>query len=198
VTAPYALVLAAGLGSRFGGRKLLSPWRGGVLLDGALGAALGAPVEAVTVIVGAQAADVATAARAFADARGQTNRLQVVDARDYAQGLSASLIAGLAAVPAEAPGVLVFLGDMPLVAAATAARLAEALTAGAVAAAPVFQGVRGNPVALSRALFGPLMNLTGDRGARGLLDQLGEQVVLIEAEDDGVLLDVDRPEDKPP
>jgi CTP:molybdopterin cytidylyltransferase MocA len=42
------------------------------------------------------------------------------------------------------------------------------------------------------------MNLTGDRGARGLLDQLGEQVVLIEAEDDGVLLDVDRPEDKPP
>ena len=54
-TSIHALVLAAGFGSRFGGGKLMTPWRSGVLLDGALAAAFAAPVGAVHVVVGADA-----------------------------------------------------------------------------------------------------------------------------------------------
>ena len=193
-----ALVLAAGLGSRFGGRKLLSPWRGGALIDGALKAALSAPVREVLVVVGADADEVAAAARACAAREGQAGRLRIVQAPDFASGLSASLRAGLAAVPADAAGVLVFLGDMPLVPLAVLEPLAAALASGAPAAVPVFQGQRGHPAALSRDLFADLCQLGGDKGAGAALDGLGDRLVRIDADDPGVLLDVDKPGDAPP
>lgn len=185
----HALILAAGSGSRFGGGKLMAPWRGGVLLDGALDAAFAAPVEAVHVVVGA---DPSAAAHAKArDAR-------IVQAKDHALGLSASLKAGIAALPEDADGVLVFLGDMPLIPHAVLGPLVDALNAGAPAAVPVFQGRIGNPAALSAQLFSYVMALQGDRGARALLEGLGVSLVRVPAPDAGVLYDVDRPDDLHP
>ena len=188
MSAFYALVLAAGAGSRFGGGKLMTPWRGGVLIDGALDAACAAPVQSVLVVVGAD-----PRVRDHAEAKG----LAVIDAPGHALGLSASLKAGIAALPADASGVLVFLGDMPSVPYAVLAPLAEALAQGAVAAAPQFDGQLGNPAALSASLFSQVLGLEGDKGARSLLEGLGERLVRIPSPDGGVLLDIDRPSDLP-
>jgi molybdenum cofactor cytidylyltransferase len=81
---------------------------------------------------------------------------------------------------------------MPRVPAAVLPSLADALAAGAPAAAPTYQGRRGNPVLLGRELFPDLLALTGDAGARTVLQRLGERLVLVEAPDDGVLFDVDE------
>jgi molybdenum cofactor cytidylyltransferase len=186
VSGVYAIVLAAGSGSRFGGGKLMAPWRGGALIDGALDAAFAAPVRGVLVIVGA---DPAVAARA--EARGA----RVVEAPDHALGLSASLRCGIAALPGDAAGALVLLGDMPQVPQAMLQPLVEAVEAGAPAAAPVFEGRLGNPVALSAALFAQVLALQGDRGARALVEGLGEALVRIPAPDAGILFDVDTPDD---
>jgi molybdenum cofactor cytidylyltransferase len=180
-----AVVLAAGLGARFGGRKLLADWRGAPLIRGALAAACAAPANPVIVVTGADAAAVEAAALAFDPA------VRVAHAPDYAEGLSASLRAGIAAVPAGAAGAFVFLGDMPRVPHAVLAPLAEAVSRGAPAAAPVFAGRRGNPVVLSAALFPQVAALEGDMGARPILARLGERLARIEAPDDGVLFDVD-------
>jgi molybdenum cofactor cytidylyltransferase len=188
VTALYALVLAAGSGARFGGGKLMAPWRGGALIDGALQAALAAPVKAVHVVTGAD-----PAVRAHVEACGLT----VVEAADHALGLSASLKAGIASLPRDACGVLVFLGDMPLIPHGVLQPLARALEEGAPAAAPVFDGKLGNPVALSAALFAQVLALEGDRGARAVIEGLGGRLVRIPSPDRGILLDVDRPDDLP-
>jgi molybdenum cofactor cytidylyltransferase len=190
-TAFEAVVLAAGSGTRFGGGKLLAAWDAGVLLEGALSAAFAAPVRSVTVVIGADAEAVAAAARAF------DPRALIVHAPDYAEGMAASLRAGVASLPADAAGAFVFLGDMPRVPPAVLGRMAEALETGALAAAPVFEGRRGNPVLIGRALFPQLLALTGDAGARGVLQGLGTRLALIEAPDDGVLFDVDEPDDLP-
>jgi molybdenum cofactor cytidylyltransferase len=187
--ATEAVVLAAGAGSRFGGGKLLAPLGEGVLLHGALRAAFAAPVRAVTVVVGADAERVAQAARAF------DVRVKVVAAEDHASGMAASLKAGVASLGDDVDAAFVFLGDMPRVPVSVLGRLAEAVSQGAPAAAPVFDGRRGNPVVLSRALFVEIAQLTGDMGARKVLDALGDRLALVEADDDGVLFDVDRPED---
>jgi molybdenum cofactor cytidylyltransferase len=184
----YAIVLAAGSGSRFGGGKLMAPWRGGALIDGALAAALAAPVREVRVVVGAD-----PAVAAYAQARG----LRVVTAPGHAQGLSASLKAGVASLPPDAAGALVFLADMPLTPHAVLGPLAAALQAGAPAAAPQFEGRLGNPAALAAALFPQVMALEGERGARAILEGLGDRLVRVPAPDGGVLLDVDRPQDLP-
>jgi molybdenum cofactor cytidylyltransferase len=182
-----AVILAAGLATRFGGGKLLAPYDGGVLLDGALRAAYAAPVRGVTLVTGAEAERVAAAARAF------DPRIRIVHAAAFAEGLAASLRAGVASLPPDSGGVFVFLGDMPRVPTAVLGSLAAALAAGALAAAPVFEGRRGNPVLLGSTLFPEVLRLTGDEGARRVLQGLGESLALVEASDDGVLFDVDEP-----
>jgi molybdenum cofactor cytidylyltransferase len=182
-----AIVLAAGAGTRFGGGKLLAPYGAGVLLDGALRAAFAAPARSVTVVTGADAERVTAAALAF-DAR-----VRILHAPDHAEGLGASLRTAIGALPADAAGAFVFLGDMPRVPLEVLGRLAAAVIEGAEAAAPVFAGRRGNPVLLGRELFPQLVRLTGDEGARRMLQALGPRLVLVEAPDDGVLFDVDEP-----
>lgn len=189
-----ALVLAAGAGARFGGGKLLAPWNGGVLLDGALAAAFAAPVRRVTVVWGADPR-IPEAAAAFARAAGCEARLALAHSADHAQGLSQSLKAGVQSLAADCDGVFVFLGDMPRVSPSLAARMAGALAGGAPAVAAAFGGRRGHPVLFASALFPALLGLAGDRGAGAILQGLRAALVEVASPDDGVLFDVDRPAD---
>ena len=191
----HAVVLAAGQGSRFGGAKLVEPWNGVPVLHGALAAAFAAPVQTVTVVTGAHSGPIAACARAFAEGRADAARLRIVHAADHAEGLAASLRAGVESLPEGAGGMLLFLGDMPSVPAAIAQPLADALASGAPAAAPSCDGRRGHPAAISSALFPDLLKLQGDRGAAQVLAGLGERLALIETSDLGVLYDVDTRED---
>ena len=189
-----AIVLAGGAGARFGGNKLTSPWRGGLLIDGALAAAFAAPARSVMVVTGADAT-VAGAARAFAERIGQASRLRIDHAPDHVEGMAATLRAGIAALPADIDGAFVFLGDMPCVPFAVLPALADALVSPAQAAAPTFRKRRGHPVLFGRDLFPQLASLTGDQGARSILDALGDRLALVESADDGVLFDVDTRSD---
>ena len=190
-----AIVLAAGSGTRFGGGKLLAPYGGGVLLDGALRAAFAAPVRTVTVVTGADPSRVGAAVRALAGAVGQGRRLQIVHAVDHAEGMGASLRRAAAALPTDAEGVFVFLGDMPRIPTSVLERLAQAVRDGAPAAAATFDGKRGHPAVIGADLIPQLLTLQGDAGARAVLQGLGDRLVLVEAPDDGVLFDVDQPAD---
>jgi len=188
-----AIVLAAGMGARFGGGKLLAPWGTGVVLDGALAAALAAPVRRVVVVTGHEAERVEAAVRAFS----RDPRIRLQRAADYAEGMAASLRCGIAALGPEADGAFVFLADMPRVPADVAPALAAALANGAVAATPLFDGRRGHPVLFGRTLFAELLALRGEAGAREVLARHAAHVAFIRAQDDGVLFDVDAPDDLP-
>jgi molybdenum cofactor cytidylyltransferase len=194
LTALEAIVLAGGSGSRFGGGKLTHAWRGGALIDGALAAAFAAPARTVTVVTGADVR-VEEVARAYAVRSGQPERLRIVHCADHAEGMGATLRAGIASLPADAAGAYVFLGDMPAIPPAILPALAAAVAAGAPAAAPRHNGQRGHPVLFSAALFPQLRTLTGDQGARDVLRALGCALALVDADDPGVLVDIDRPGD---
>jgi molybdenum cofactor cytidylyltransferase len=190
VAAPVAaIVLAAGRSTRMGAvNKLTLPVDGKPMARHAVEAALGAAAAPVIVVTGHEEGAV----------RAGLSGLDVtfVANPDFADGLSTSLKVGLAAVPPEASGALVFLGDMPRVTAATARRLIEVHAAepGAAAVAPVAGGRRGNPVLVARALFPAVANITGDTGARALLDAAGDAVVEVPVTEEGVLIDIDTPE----
>ncbi len=190
-----AIVLAAGAGRRFGGRKLLAPFQGGPLIEGALGAAFASPATRIILVTGSDADEIAEVARAFAERQGEGERLRIVHASDHAEGMGASLRTGAGALPADTAGTFVLLGDMPKVPAALLPRLVEAVEAGATAAAPVCGGRRGHPVLFGAELLDHLRQAAGDEGARTALAGLGPRLALIETNDDGVLFDVDRPED---
>ena len=191
------ILLAAGTGSRFGGDKLLAAYGDGSLLDAALDTALAAPVRGVIVVTGANGDEVAEVARQHGERAGQSGRLRIVGAADYQEGMGASLRAGAAALPLDTGGVFVMLGDMPRVPSAIFASLRAAILAGAPAAAASFQGQRGHPALIGKALIPILLTLTGDAGARSILQGLGDKLALVEAPDDGVLFDVDFRGDLP-
>jgi molybdenum cofactor cytidylyltransferase len=188
-----ALVLAAGAGRRFGGDKLTAPWGDGVLMEGALRAAFEAPADEVVVVTGSDAA-VSPVAQAFATACGEAARLRLVPAPDWADGLSASLRAGLAVVPASCRGVFVFLGDMPDIPRGLPDRLAQAFGPGVAAVAPVLDGEPGHPALLGAELFPAVLRLTGDRGARPIMEAQGARFVRLAVQDPGVAFDVDTRE----
>lgn len=188
-----AIVLAAGTGKRFGGGKLTSAWADGLLLDAALAAAFASPARTVSVVWGADGRVLEAASR-FASRSGQAPRLRMIHALDHAEGIAASLRAGVSGLPKDCGGVFIFLGDMPKVPHGLAARLAEAVRGGAWAAAPVFGEQRGHPVLFGKKLFAVLKTQTGDQGAGKLLDALGDDLARIPVEDPGVLFDVDQPQ----
>jgi molybdenum cofactor cytidylyltransferase len=60
---------------------------------------------------------------------------------------------------------------------------------------PVFDGKRGHPVLFAARYFTRLCALSGDTGARGILNAHPERVSAVPVDDPGTLLDVDTPED---
>ena len=122
--------------------------------------------------------------------------VRVVHAPDYADGLSASLRAGIAAVPPEAAAAIVCLGDMPLVTGRMIDRLLEAYdpVEGRLIVLPTFRGKQGNPMLWDRRFFPEILRITGDSGARFLLAQHIEHVAEVEMSDDAVLRDFDTAE----
>jgi molybdenum cofactor cytidylyltransferase len=114
-------------------------------------------------------------------------------AEDYAEGLSASLKAGLGALPPDAEGVLVCLGDMPLVTGAMIDRLIAAFDPeeGRAIAMPTYNGKQGNPMLWSREFLPEMMQITGDVGARHLAGTHADRGVAVEMSSDAVLRDFD-------
>ena len=102
----------------------------------------------------------------------------------------------IAALPAEVAGAVICLGDMPLVAPSVIDRLIAAFnpTEGRTLCAPSFEGTVGNPVLWGRESFAEMASLTGDRGARALLEAHSDQLVEIAVASDAVLTDIDTPD----
>ena len=188
-TGCHAIVLAAGTGSRFGGGKLLAPFRGRPLIYWSVAAALSSRVTSVTAVLGARADDVAAALAPFAD-----RRLSLVRCRQWKEGLSASLTYGLRTLPQDTRAVAIFLGDMPDLDPGLADRVLTEVVGGAPAAYPECKGLPGHPVALSSKLFPLIESLKGDQGARAVLaGQSG--VIRVPTDDPGSIADIDTRHD---
>ncbi len=122
---------------------------------------------------------------------------QVVECARADEGMGASLACGVAAA-SGADGWVVALADMPWIAPASIAAVADALQAGAGIAATSHIGVRGHPVGFARRHYAELAGLSGDEGAKSILAAHRDSVQLIEVADSGVLRDVDAPADLDP
>ena len=191
-----AIVLAAGQASRFragGGTdltKLVAKLDGKPIVRRAVEAALAARARPVVVVTG-YARDSVEAALADLDIRVAFNPR-------FASGLASSLSAGLSVLPKDVVGALVLLGDMPWIEPTLIDTLIDAFLArkGPLAAVPLREGRRGNPVLLGRELFEVALRLTGDEGARRLIGSLSAaELVEVEAPDAGVVVDIDTPAD---
>jgi len=183
------IVLAAGRSTRMDGpNKLLAELEGKKLVRIATEQALASKASGVIVVTGHQA-DLVEQALAGLDVKFVRNQ-------EFAAGLASSVKAGIAAVPADADGAVICLGDMPLIDAGLIDRLIDDFAAdrGHLIVVPVAGGRRGNPVLWSRRFFQELMTLDGDVGARHLIAKHSEAVAEVAVEGEGAFLDIDTPQ----
>jgi molybdenum cofactor cytidylyltransferase len=166
-------VLAAGSSSRLGQPKQLLDVDGQPLLARTLEAGRRSALVPKLLILG-HAAD---------QIRSQvtTRDYQVIDNPHAQTGQASSLIAALHALPDETDGVIIALGDQPLIPPGLLDRLAMAFdTQADVAVRPQYADGPGNPLLLGRALFAELCKLSGDVGAREVLRADAARVRAIE------------------
>lgn len=171
----YAIVLAAGRSSRMGGpNKLMALFGDRPLIRQTVERAMAAHAAGTIVVTGHQAERIEQALSGL--------DLRVVHNPDFASGLSSSLKAGISALPAEAAGALIVLGDMPGVTTDDFNGVIGAFRSDPKL--PIVRathnGKRGNPVLLPRSVFPSVALLQGDTGARHLVENEGENVIDVE------------------
>lgn len=89
---------------------------------------------------------------------------------------------------------MIFLADMPFIQVDTLRTLVSQAQTDAIIA-PVYKGRRGHPVIFGSEFFADLEQLQGDTGARHLLVQYASQLVLVDVNDQGTIIDIDTPAD---
>jgi molybdenum cofactor cytidylyltransferase len=183
-----AIVLAAGKSTRMGGtNKLLMNLHGKPMVARTVANIAKSAAQPIIVVTGNDGEKIGHALQGLPVSFAANPR--------YAEGLSTSLKAGLAALPEGIDGVLVCLADMPAVTPAAIAKLVAAFNPveGRAIVVPVFEGKRGNPVLFAEAYVAEMRGADGDTGARALLSAHAEAVYEVEMDDAGVLADADTP-----
>lgn len=185
-----ALLLAAGASSRMGGAdKLMEEVGGEPILRRAARALIDS--DAVEVIAVLRPGD---AARRKAL---EGLALRIVENPQAAEGMAASIRAGLAAARPDADAALLALADMPEIGAAHVDAVIAAFDPArghAIARAADEAGRPGHPVLFGRRFFESLSRLSGDDGARDVLRANADFVALVPTPGRAARLDLDTPE----
>lgn len=179
---PAGILLAAGASERMERPKQLLRWHGRPLICQTIQNGLEAGLEPLCVITGANKAIVEDAIKHFP--------VQIVYNPDWELGQSASMKAGLRALPAECDSVVFLLVDQPQVSPMLIRQLIELrIETHAPIIAPMVGGQRANPVLFGQETFQALMTVTGDQGGRAIFSQY--QVEWLPWVDSRLLMDVD-------
>ena len=170
-----------------GQAKLLLPIEGRPVVRHVVERLLAAGLDPLIVVTGRED-------RAIRAALGDLDVIVAVNPHPEA-GQAGSVKVGIAAVPADAPAALVALGDQPFVPGEViVALLGARACAGRAIVAPRYREGRGNPVLFSREVFAELAEISGDQGARAVLERDPDRVTLVDV-DLPMPQDLDTPED---
>jgi molybdenum cofactor cytidylyltransferase len=180
------VLLAAGGATRFGSQKLVATLDRVPIVQLAAWS-LAAATDVIVVVVGNESAAVRAAL-------GEIDAC-VVENPDWAGGLATSLRRGIAAVPPAVDAAIVSLGDQPhLDPAVVRSLIARWRETKSPIVSARYRGVRGHPVLFDRSIFAEIAALSGDSGAKGLIERSPERVAYVDI-DSEVPRDVDTPVD---
>lgn len=184
------VLLAAGQAKRMGGEhhKLLAEFDGVPLVRRMAQAAIAANPDAVIIVTGHRHAEVTDCLIGL--------DVELVHNSAYADGMAGSVVAGFRAPSViGVDGIMIMLADMPAVTSNDLKRLIAAFTEadGKAVVRAVASGKRGNPVILPQGLRDSVFRLTGDIGARQIIENCGLEIIDVEI-GAAAHLDVDTPE----
>jgi len=185
------IVLAAGLSQRMGQPKQLLKLGSQTLLSQVMLNAIRSKLDQVIVVVSPQIEQQATQILESPD-----KKLLIVVNTDPGRGISSSIKLGLEEVSEGARGVMVLLGDQPLVSTEVIDKLIDTFDLHPKKIiVPTYNGKDGNPVIFPAESIGDLRTISGDKGAKNIIHNHLDMVIKVEVGDLGSMEDIDTPED---
>jgi molybdenum cofactor cytidylyltransferase len=182
----HAIVLAAGASSRFGSPKQLVRLAGRPLLHTAIARAADVAGSAVSVVLGAHAAELTPLLT-------HSQALIVIN-RDWREGIASSIRAGVARLPPSCNAVLLMLADQAAITTEDLQRLVSAWRRQPDYVVAARYGMTtGVPAVFPRSVFPALAALRGDTGAKSLLQRNPDRLVRVPMA--RAAIDIDTPED---
>ncbi len=188
-----AILLAAGESKRMGeANKLLLPYRGAPLIHRVAEAIAQSKAAEQIVVTGHEAAAIEGALRAYG--------MRFVYNADYETGMTSSIQAGVQAAHSAAEGFMICLSDLPDLNAGILDRVMDQFAIAIsqdpqVIIIPSHQGRRGHPIIFSRYYKEALLHHPHPEGCKAIIQDHSSHVVLVEISEEGILKDIDRPED---
>jgi molybdenum cofactor cytidylyltransferase len=185
-----ALLLAAGKGERMGGVKQLLSLGEQRMIEAALDNLQASHVHEIIVVLGFAAEEI----RPLVEGK---ERVKVVVNPHFEEGMSTSIQQGLKEIDPRATAILIALADQPFIPPKVINALIEGFATGAQGIVlPAYEGRRGHPVILDRKKYeGEFFDLQGDVGGKEIVSKHPEDVLEVEVASQGVLMDIDAPED---
>ena len=184
----WAIILAAGSSRRMGSQKLLMPYGEGTMIETVVDQVLNSQVGEVIVVLGADHEKVK-------QALGE-RPVKYCHNTEHDQGMFSSVICGLRSIPEDAGAVLIYLGDQPAISPAVTNAVIDAYNEefyGIVI--PVHMHRRGHPLLVDLKYRKEIEKLDLEQGLRALRHHFPQDVLEVEVDEPGILVDIDTPED---
>ncbi len=179
-----AILLGAGESKRMGLDKLSFPWGRKTVFEQSVETLLRSKVREVVTVI--------RESKRTAVGHIKDRKLKVVINPHYKRGMSTSIRRGLRAIHPGSRGILIALGDQPLVKTTTINALIHAFVQrrGTIVV-PLFRGKQGHPVIFHRRYLRELSKLRGDVGGRSIIEKYSEEVWSVRVKSAGVTKDID-------
>ena len=166
------IVLAAGLSLRMGQPKLLLDWGGKPVVRRAVERVKAGGMDEIVIVLGHEGQAIREALKGLP--------VRFVENPEPEAGQASSIACGVSALGPAAGAALIALGDQPALPPEVIPRLLQSFhETGKAIVAPLYRGVQGNPVLFAAAVFPELRALTGDRGARSVVEKDPARVALV-------------------
>jgi len=179
-----AILLGAGESKRMGFDKLTLPWRKKTVFEQCLDTLIKSDVKEVIVVVNSGYKSTSFLLK--------SSKVKVAINPNFKEGMSSSIREGIKRVDRRSKGILIALGDQPLLKTKTINSLIRVFSLkreGIII--PFFRGEKGNPVIFHRRFERELLGLRGDIGGRSIIEKHLDEVTMVRVRSVGVLRDID-------
>jgi molybdenum cofactor cytidylyltransferase len=184
-TSISAILLAAGQSQRMGTKKQLLPVQGLPAVVRCLESLRDSQVADVVIVVNPKGVDIVDATKGF-PVKVAVNELPGSD-------MASSVKAGMACIDNDATGIMIHLCDHPLVRPETLGSMISAHSRKPDAIIiPLYRGRKGHPTLFPRFVLEDLGKVAT---LRDVIGQHFTKISLLDVDDEGVILDMDTPED---
>ena len=183
-----AIIVAAGYSSRMKSFKPLLSLGGSTVLEKAVDSFFQAGIRDIRVVTGHRANELFP----IIDRLG----VQTIVNADFAEGMFSTISAGVKSLTAEVKGFFLLPVDNPIVNRDTIEKIQHTFFSTEFGIVyPTYQGMRGHPPLISSSYVNEVLAWDKPGGMRSLLEQYEYDAVDVVVDDQGILLDMDTPED---